>query len=297
MDAPPLADPAADYELLDFGRGRKLERFGPFVVARPAAAAEREEPADPAAWDRASARYERDPAGVGRWRPAGALPPSWEVAAAGLVLELRPTPSGGLGLFPEQLDRAAWLADTLRGGASDPGRRDAPPAILNLFAHTGLLTLVAARAGARVVHVDASRPAVAWARRNAARSGLGDLPIRWLVDDAFAFARRELRRGRRYDGLLLDPPTYGHGPGGGQWRLEEGLADLLAALAQLTDGRPTFLLLTAHAAGLRPDDLRDPVRAAFGAEATRSAIVEPLALVTAGGRRLPAGLGLRWEPS
>ena len=296
VDAPPVAVPAADYELLDFGRGEKLERFGPFVLARPAPAAEDLVPADPAAWDRATARYERDAAGAGRWRPTGVLPASWEVTAAGLVLELRPTPSGGVGLFPEQLGSVAWLEAAYGGRSAGASRGDAPPAILNLFAHTGLLTLVAARAGARVAHVDASRPTVAWARRNAARSGLGDHPVRWLVDDALAFARRELRRGRRYDGVVLDPPTYGHGPGGGQWRLGAGLADLLATLAELTVGRPAFMLLTAHAAGLRPDDLLGPLRTAFGGEATRSAIVEPLDLASVDGRRLPAGLALRWGP-
>ena len=285
---------AADYELLDFGRGRKLERFGPFVLDRPAPAAEGVAPADPAAWDRATARYDRGPAEKSGWLPDEALPPSWEIAATDLVLELRPTPSGSVGLFPEQLACVPWLEAAI-GGRTGARDADPPPEILNLFAHTGLLTLVAARSGARVAHIDASRPAVAWARWNADRSGLADRPIRWLVDDAFAFARRELRRGRGYDGVVLDPPTYGHGPGGGPWRLETGLADLLTAVAGLTAGRPAFLLLTAHAAGLRPDDLLQPVRAALGREVVRSAVVEPLELLSADGRRLPAGLALRWE--
>ncbi len=297
VNAATPASGLAGYELIDFGDGRKLERFGPFLLDRPALGATDAAPVNPAAWNRASARYERDAAGAGHWQPAGVLPASWEAAAAGLVLELRPTPSGGVGLFPEQLDSAAWLEAACAGWSGGGGREGAAPAVLNLFAHTGLLTLAAARAGAHVTHVDASRPAVAWARRNAALSGLGDRPIRWLVDDAPGFARRELRRGRRYDMVVLDPPTYGHGPGGGQWRLDAGLADLLVTVAALTAGRPAFLQLTAHAAGLRPADLLEPLGAAFGVEATRAASVAPLQLGTANGRTLPAGLAVRWGQS
>jgi 23S rRNA (cytosine1962-C5)-methyltransferase len=285
--------PPPGYELLDFGRGRRLERFGPFVLDRPAPAAEAVEISDAAAWRGATARYVRHSGGTGEWLPAGALPPAWEVNVAGLALDLRPTPSGGVGLFPEQLSVVPWLESEIgrRSARNDDG---APPEILNLFAHTGLLTIVAARGGARVVHLDASRPAVAWARRNAARSGMADRPIRWLVDDALAFARREVRRGRRYAGVVLDPPTYGHGPDGGRWRLESGIADLLEAVAGLTSDGSAFLLLTAHAAGLRPADLLGPVRAAFGREAARSAVSDRLELVASDGRRLPAGLALRW---
>jgi 23S rRNA (cytosine1962-C5)-methyltransferase len=294
VTSPASPDRAAGYELLDFGRGRKLERFGPFVLDRPAPVAAEDVPADPAAWTGATARYERPPGAPGRWQPAGTLPTSWEVTAEGLCMELRPTPSGGVGLFPEQLEVAGWVEEIVsRLAAGTP--KAGPPAVLNLFAHTGLLSLVAARAGARVAHVDASRPAVAWARRNAARCRLEDRPIRWLVDDAFAFARREERRGRRYDGLILDPPTYGHGPDGGAWDLQAGIADLLAVLAELTAGRPAFLFLTAHAAGLAAGDLAGAVVAAFGDRVAHQARTGPLDVATADGRRLPAGLALRWE--
>lgn len=296
MEAIAPASLAAGYDLLDFGRGRKLERFGRFVLDRPAPVAGSVAPADPAAWQRATARYVRGPAGAGGWQPAGAPRVAWELAVVGLAMELRPTPSGGVGLFPEQLALVPWLEEAV--GRLVAGHREAePPNVINLFAHTGLLTLVAARAGARVAHVDASRPAVAWARRNAGRSGLAERPIRWLVDDALAFARREVRRGRRYDGAVLDPPTYGHGPDGESWRLETGMADLLDTVAGLTAGRPAFLLVTAHGAGLRPVDLLGPVRAAFGGERTRSAVADPIELIAGDGRRLPAGLALRWESS
>ncbi|MBP1705710.1 MAG: dependent methyltransferase [Chloroflexi bacterium] len=280
---------AGGYQLVDFGHGRKLERFGAYLLDRPAPAAVGVELTDPGAWRTASARYGR---GAGGWQPAGALPSSWEVEAAGLAIELRPTLSGGIGLFPEHIAFVGWVE--LAVGRLAAARGDGePPALLNLFAHTGLLTLVAARAGARVAHVDASKPAVVWARQNAVRSGLADRPVRWLVDDALGFARRELRRGRRYDGVVLDPPTYGHAPDGDPWRLESGLGALLDAIAGLTAGSPA-LLLTAHASGLRPADLLDPVRAAFGAETAQSAVVQRLEIEAQDGRRLPAGLALRW---
>ena len=301
MDAVPAAPGPGGYALLDFGDGRKLERFGPLILDRPAPAADGVPRADPGAWAGATARYERGPAGTGSWTGPGLPAEPWTVALDSLVVELRLASSGGVGLFPEQLGRVRWLEDAVvgrrgpRNGVGEPPGGEGAPAVLNLFAHTGLLTLVAARAGARVAHVDSSRPAVAWARRNAGRSGLDRAPIRWLVDDALAFARREARRGRRYDAVILDPPTYGHGPGGGSWRLETGIGDLLAVLAELTAGRPDFLLLTAHAAGLGRDELVAPVAAAFGVEATRTAEVEALTLVAVDGRRLPAGLALCWR--
>jgi 23S rRNA (cytosine1962-C5)-methyltransferase len=284
---------AGGYSLLDFGGGRKLERLGPFVLDRPAPAADGLSRADPGSWAGATARFGRGAGGAGEWQPVGALPPSWEIQLAELDLELRPTPSGGIGLFPEQLHLASWLERAVRRCATSRGA--SAPRVLNLFAHTGLLTLLAARAGAAVAHVDASRPAVAWARLNAARSGLGDRPIRWLVDDALSFARREIRRGRRYDGLILDPPTYGHGPDGVPWKLESGLADLLHATAGLTGRRPMFLCLTGHATGLQPDDLLAAVAAAFGPSVAGAARVDPLRLAAPDGRGLAAGLALRWE--
>ncbi|HEX8024696.1 MAG TPA: hypothetical protein VF484_00685, partial [Candidatus Limnocylindrales bacterium] len=185
-----------DIRLVDAGDGRRLERFGARLVDRPhpAASGPRRTIQE---WHAADLLFDRRSG----WRGAT---DAWEVEpAAGVRMDLRPTPAGGLGLFPEQLENLAWLAGEIR---------ERPvPAVLNLFAHTGLLTLAAARAGAAVTHVDGSRPTVAWARHNAEASELAAAPIRWIVDDAVAFTRREARRGRRYDGLVLDPPAYGHG--------------------------------------------------------------------------------------
>ena len=276
--------PTPGYELLDAGDGRRLERFGAVVLDRPApavAVARR----DPAAWAAATARFDR-PAGAlaGRWLPAEGVPQRWAMDLDGLSFELRPTPAGQVGLFPEHLPVARWAA----ARAAALGAGSAAPLVLNLFAHTGLATLALARAGATVAHVDASRPAVAWARKNAEVAGLADLPIRWLVEDATRFVLREGRRGRRYGGVVLDPPTYGHGPEGGAWRLGTDLEALLAALVPLLEPAGWFVACTAHATGLAGDVLTGLVRAALGGAAGEVATWE-LALEGRSGARVPAG--------
>jgi 23S rRNA (cytosine1962-C5)-methyltransferase len=245
------------YELIDAGDGRRLERFGELIVDRPAPMAE-DAPRDPAAWARADLRFDRY---VGWTAIADAEPGPWEATEGDLRFELRPTETGQVGLFPDQAPNRAWVRATLGDGQLG----DEPPAVLNLFAYTGALTLAAASAGASVTHVDGSRPTVAWARRNAELSGLADRPIRWIVDDVEAFVAREQRRERRYDAVILDPPSYGHGGrgGAGGWRLEERLEGLLARCADLTDDDPAFVLLTAHTPGFGPDRLAGELARAF----------------------------------
>ncbi len=199
-------------------------------------------------------------------------------------MELRPTPAGQVGLFPEHAPVARWAADRAGGVAAASG----PPAIvLNLFAYTGLASLVLARAGATVVHVDASRPAVAWARRNAALAGLADRPIRWLVDDAMRFVAREARRGRLYDGVILDPPTYGHGPGGERAPGRGSRAARRGDQAVLAPDR-WFLACTSHTTALGPDELAGIVGAGLGWAAGTPSVME-LALEAESGTRLAAG--------
>jgi len=288
--------PATDCALLDFGAGRRLDRFGSVIVDRPALGVAEVPVLDLGAWTAACARFSRaagadDLAG---WDSPGALPAPWNVAIEELLLELRLIPAGQVGLFPEHAEPAAWAAARARAARVRLGR---PPEILNLFAYTGLATLALARAGARVAHVDASRPAVAWARSNAARSGLETAPIRWIVEDARAFVSREVRRGRRYDGVVLDPPTYGHAPrGGAAWRMEADLADLLAGCAALTGPAPALFVLTAHTAGLEGGELRAGIAGAFGASVARRAEVVPLGVRRPDGLRIPAGLAIRWGP-
>lgn len=241
-----------DYELLDAGVGRRLERFGQRIVDRPAPGA-LDFRADSEAWRGANLRF--DP-GAGWSGDAAALEP-WQIAVDGLTLELRPTASGGIGLYPEHRANLAWLEAQMHR----PATPDPPPAVLNLFAHTGLATLAAARAGASVAHVDSARTAVSWARHNAKLSGLADRSIRWLVDDAMAFVAREARRGRRYDGIVLDPPSFGHA-GRRAWRLEEDLPDLLIACRAIA-ADDAFVLLTAHTEGIDGVALSTMLEAAF----------------------------------
>lgn len=275
----------ADYQLLDFGQGRKLERWGAAVVDRPAPSAEGLPLSDPARWSAATHRFHRRTAQSGEWSIATEGPELAPLAIASLRFELRLTDSGQLGLFPEQLATWNWLDKFLAAGAR-------PAEVLNLFAYTGASSLVAARAGARVAHVDASSSAVAWARRNAELSDLAQTPIRWLVDDARAFVRRELRRGRRYDLVILDPPSYGHGPRGQAWNLERDLPGLLTDCAGLLAAQePSALMLTCHTPGFAADRLGEVVRA--NCPILEVVAAGDLELSTPEGRDLPSGSFLR----
>jgi 23S rRNA (cytosine1962-C5)-methyltransferase len=264
----------SDLELLDCGGGRRLERFGDIVVDRPAPPADWIPRLPPADWKRAGLRW-----ASGEWSRGGGLKP-WAVKVAGLTLEVRPAAGGQLGVFPEHAGTWTWLDRVVRAAATGLER---PPEVLSLFGYTGGATLACTRAGARVAHVDSSRPAVAWARRNAELSGLSEAPIRWLVEDARAFVRRERRRGRRYDGVVLDPPSYGHGAG--TWQIEDHLAPLLADLAALVGPRPSFVMLSAHTQGYDGERLGALIREHFGVAATG----EPMMLVSRAGSSLPLG--------
>jgi 23S rRNA (cytosine1962-C5)-methyltransferase len=234
----------------------------------------------PDAWAGADLRF--DP-GSGWSGPAAPADP-WPIAIDGLTLELRPTASGGLGLFPEHVANLEWLRAQVGASIADP------PQVLNLFAHTGLATLALARAGTAVAHVDGARSAIAWARRNAELSGLANRPIRWLVDDASAFVAREARRGRRYDGIVLDPPAFGRADGR-EWRLEADLPELLAA-CQAIAAPGAFVLLTAHSEAVDGLTLTAMLRGAFRVPAGAVETV-PLELVAASGARLPLGWATR----
>lgn len=276
------------YQLIDFGDGRKLERLGPFLLARPCPLADGSRRVTPGAWRRARARYERSSDGrSGRWLPDGALPDCWTVTHGPVTFELKPTRVGHLGLFPEQAPCWDWIAERV----SHAGR---PLKVLNLFAYTGGSTLAAAAAGAAVVHVDAASSTVGWARRNAGRSGLAGAPIRWIVEDALRFATRELRRGNKYDAVILDPPTYGHGPGGESWKLADYLPQLLRTCGALTAGRLAFVLLTCHTPAFGPAALADQLAAAVVGDQGPGVEVGPLQLSSMDGRILPSGAYAHW---
>lgn len=244
-----------DYTLLDSGHGRKLERFGPVVLDRPCGQAVWR-PLHPERWGTATASFDRQ--GGLRWQGRERLPESWVIAAAGVRLRLAATDFGHLGVFPETLPLWAWLRASLQ-----PGMR-----FLNLFAYSGGATLAAAQAGAEVCHLDASRGMVAWARENAALNGLDEAPIRWIVDDAQVFLRREARRGRRYDAVLLDPPSFGRGRRGELYKIERDVQRTLDLVAEVLAPRPAFVLLTSHTPGFTPQVLQNLLAQSFGAPGT-----------------------------
>lgn len=264
----------SDLELLDCGGGRRLERFGTVFVDRPALVADWVPRLPPAEWSKVEMRW-----GRGGWVRGGTLDP-WPVRAGGLTLECRPAAGGQLGVFPEHVQTWAWLDKVVKASTEKLGR---PPEVLSLFAYTGGASLACAKAGARVAHVDSSRPAVAWARRNAELSGLTEKPIRWLVEDARTFVKRERRRGNRYDAVILDPPTYGHGAGA--WQIEEHLAPLLEDIAAIVGPKPSFALLSAHTAGYDGERLGALLREHFGIPATG----EAMTVLSRAGSRLPLG--------
>lgn len=229
-----------DYALIDSGNGRKLERFGALTLDRPEEQAIWSPRLDAAEWERADALFtgDVDEEGAGRWKRRPGLEESWTCRHGAIRFACRFTSFRHVGAFPEQEAHWAYMRQRLKA-------RDGP-SLLNLFGYTGLASLVAAEAGAEVTHIDASRKAIAWARENQALSGLEDRPIRWIVDDALKFAARDVRRGRRYDGILLDPPKFGRGPKGEVWDLFQNLQEMLALCRDLLkpDG---FLILTAYA--------------------------------------------------
>jgi 23S rRNA (cytosine1962-C5)-methyltransferase len=279
--------PPDQYALLDFGAGRKLERFGPLVLDRPAPAATDAARADPELWRSADARYTRRDSASGAWTLPQRVPDLWCLLHGTLQLALQCTPSGAVGAYPEQAENWDWIDREVR-------RSGRVLKVLNLFGYTGASTLVAATAGAEVVHLDAARPVVNWARRNAVLSQLAKAPIRWIVDDARKFVERELRRGNEYDAVILDPPTYGHGPRAEPWELESDLPDLLAACGRLTRRSRAFMLLTCHAPAIGPAELQAMLADTLFGPGESGVVAQTLTLRTRDGRRLPAGVVARW---
>jgi 23S rRNA (cytosine1962-C5)-methyltransferase len=229
-----------EYKLIDTGSGRKLERFGPIILVRPEPQAAWSPSLSKESWDAAHGSFVQLPRSKnGEWKFAQPVPPRWHMRRNNLAFWVGPTPSGHVGVFPDQASHWDWLTWLVEAAGTSPK-------ILSLFGYTGLATLAAAAAGAQVTHVDASRKAIKWARENQSLSPLGDRPIRWLVDDAPSFVAREVRRGRTYDGLILDPPRFGRGPKGELWKVEETLPALLRQCRKLLSPSPLFVLLNTY---------------------------------------------------
>jgi 23S rRNA (cytosine1962-C5)-methyltransferase len=287
-----LATPGwPDYALLDFGNGEKLERYGRYTIVRPEEQA-MGSPRRPAAeWERADAKFVGigDDEAAGRWRYRKPLAETWPMAYGGVSFLGRFTNFRHVGVFPEQVSHWQWVE-------AAAARAKRPLRILNLFAYTGIVSLLLARTGAEVVHIDASKKAIAWARENQALSGLGEAKVRWIMDDATKFVEREVRRGSRYDGIILDPPKFGRGPKNEVWDIFAGLKPLLSACRALLSDEALFLILTAYsirASFLAIDELTAECLGGLGGTLESGELV---LREEGGGRALSTSLFSRWSP-
>ena len=277
-----------DYQVIDCSQGEKLERWGKYLLVRPDPQVIWDTPKTEKGWRKHNAHYHRSKKGGGEWEFFN-LPEQWTIRYNDLTFNLKPFSFKHTGLFPEQAVNWDFVSNLIQNA----GR---PISVLNLFAYTGGATLACARAGASVCHVDASKGMTQWARENAALSGLSDRPIRWIVDDCEKFVAREIRRNRRYDAIIMDPPSYGRGPGGEIWKLEDCIYDLVQLCAGVLTEQPLFFLINSYTTGLSPSVmgyiLGSVVRKRFGGTVTFDEIGLPVAQ---SGLALPCGSTAIWQ--
>lgn len=282
-----LADNWKDYEVIDCSKGEKLERWGDYILVRPDPQVIWNTPRKEKGWHKMNAHYHRSKKGGGEWEFFD-LPQQWSIHYHSLTFQLKPFSFKHTGLFPEQAANWDWFSELIKKA----GR---PVKVLNLFAYTGGATIAAAAAGASVTHVDASKGMVTWAKENAASSGLTDAPIRWIVDDCVKFVEREIRRGNHYDAIIMDPPSYGRGPKGEIWKIEESIHPLVKLCAQLLVDRPLFFLINSYTTGLQPAVLSYLIGTElkrFSGKVTADEIGLP---VSSNGLTLPCGASGRFE--
>ena len=246
-----------DYQVIDCSEGEKLERWGSYLLVRPDPQVIWDTPKTGKGWKKPKAHYHRSKKGGGEWEFFD-LPEQWTIRyePLNLTFNLKPFSFKHTGLFPEQATNWDWFSDLIK-------KADRPIKVLNLFAYTGGATLAAASAGASVTHVDASKGMVTWAKENAVSSGLGDAPIRWIVDDCVKFVEREIRRGNHYDAIIMDPPSYGRGPKGEIWKIEEAVYPLIKLCAKLLSDHPLFFLVNSYTTGLQPAVLHYMIQTAL----------------------------------
>ena len=282
-----------DYELLDASDGERLERWGEYILIRPDPQIIWKDVARHPAWKKADGIYRRSNNGGGAWIKQK-TPESWDISYGELSFRLKPMGFKHTGLFPEQATNWDWFSNLIRDALKKEPNRQIK--VLNLFAYTGGATLAAANAGAHVTHVDASKGMVTWAKENAVASGLGDKPIRWLVDDCVKFVEREIRRGNKYDAIIMDPPSYGRGPKGEIWKIEDSIYPFVQLTSQILTDKPLFFLINSYTTGLQPAVLSYMINLAivntYGGSVDASEIGLP---VTDTGLVLPCGASGRWE--
>ncbi|MCD8336886.1 MAG: class I SAM-dependent methyltransferase [Lachnospiraceae bacterium] len=276
-----------DYEVIDTSKGEKLEQWGNYLLVRPDPQVIWDTPRRHRGWKKPNAHYHRSSKGGGEWEFFD-LPAQWSIHYRELTFWLKPFAFKHTGLFPEQAVNWDWFSAKIR----QAGR---PIKVLNLFAYTGGATLAAAAAGAQVTHVDASKGMVSWAKENAAASGLSDAPIRWLVDDCMKFVEREIRRGNHYDGIIMDPPSYGRGPKGEIWKIEDSIHPFIHECAKLLSDQPLFFLVNSYTTGLAPAVLTYLIATELKNRGGRVEAQEIGLPVRESGLILPCGASGRWE--
>jgi 23S rRNA (cytosine1962-C5)-methyltransferase len=276
-----------DYEVIDTSAGEKLERWGKYLLVRPDPQVIWDTPKHHSGWKKRNGHYHRSSKGGGEWEFFN-LPEEWTIHYRDLTFHLKPFSFKHTGLFPEQAVNWDWFSELIR-------RAERPVKVLNLFAYTGGATISAAKAGASVTHVDASKGMVNWAKENAASSGLSDAPIRWLVDDCVKFVQREIRRGNHYDAVIMDPPSYGRGPGGEVWKIEESIFPFLTLVSEILSDKPLFVLLNSYTTGLQPAVLSYMMHTVFTARFGGCVEADEIGLpVTKSSLVLPCGASGRW---
>ena len=283
-----LSDQWKDYEVLDTSNGEKLERWGDYFLVRPDPQVLWDTPKKLRQWKKPNGHYHRSHKGGGQWEFFD-LPKTWDIQYKELKFHLQPFSFKHTGLFPEQAVNWDWFSDKIR-------KANRPVKVLNLFAYTGGATLAAAAAGASVTHVDASKGMVNWAKENAQLSGLREKPIRWLVDDCVKFVEREIRRGNHYDGIIMDPPSYGRGPKGEIWKIEEKIYPFIELCTKILSDDPLFFLVNSYTTGLQPAVLTYMLETQVAAKCGGKVVSAEIGLpVSSNGLVLPCGASGRWE--
>ena len=283
-----VADHWKDYEVIDTSKGEKLERWGKYILLRPDPQVLWDTPKKNPAWKRLNAHYHRSKKGGGEWEFFD-LPEQWSIHYKDLTFHLKPFSFKHTGLLPEQAANWDWFSDLIQ-------KANRPIKVLNLFAYTGGATCAAAKAGASVTHVDASKGMVTWAKENAQASGLADAPIRWIVDDCVKFVEREIRRGNHYDAIIMDPPSYGRGPKGEIWKIEEKIHPFIALCEQLLSDDPLFFLVNSYTTGLAPAVLTYLISTEVVAKHGGKVVSDEIGLpVSSNGLILPCGAAGRWQ--
>ncbi len=272
-----------DYELIDSGEGLKLERFGAYTLSRPSSQAVWKKSMPQKVWEEATATFTR--IDDKKWQTKGKIPDSWNIKTSGITFKLSCTDFGHLGIFAEQRPYWRWIRETIQEAKR-------PISLLNLFAYSGGSTLAAAQAGADVCHLDASKGMVAWARENAALNGLEKAPIRWIVEDVQKFITREVRRGKKYDALVLDPPTFGRGAQGELFKIEQHIIPILETLKQLLSDKPLFILFSCHTPGFTPVALQNLLLQLFGGKVESG----EMQLIGNSCFPIPSGAYAKWVP-